>query len=200
MENSLIADQYLAGLREHLPEFDNISLSYATGATPAQLAALKNRFPACPDSLLQLLARVNGTYHQPYGDQTISVLVLGSDVFEYPYYLKSVEQILEVKGYNKSIRQIYGSYMESMPELVGGGIDPDVSIDQWLCFSECMNNGGTSSLYVDFNPGAGGVAGQVVRFLHDPDSFKVIANSFDEYLQMLMEEGYSFILPEEEDD
>lgn len=29
--------------------------------------------------------------------------------------------------------------------------------------------------------------------LHDPDEMKVIANSFDEYLQMLIDNKYAFI-------
>jgi cell wall assembly regulator SMI1 len=55
-----------------------------------------------------------------------------------------------------------------------------------------MNNGGTSSLFIDFNPSAFGKKGQIVRFLHDPDNYKVIANSFDDYLQMLIDGNYSF--------
>jgi len=33
--------------------------------------------------------------------------------------------------------------------------------------------------------------------LHDPDSYKVIARCFDEYLESLIKNEYSFILPEE---
>ena len=56
-----------------------------------------------------------------------------------------------------------------------------------------MNNGGTSQLFIDFSPSDKGVQGQVVRFLHDPDEFSVIADSFEEYLTMLMDDGYDFI-------
>ena len=197
MGNNNIVEQYLKGLEEHLSEDDKTELSYATGATDQQLTDLKHHYPNCPDSLLQLLGRINGTYWQQYGEHEISVLILGSDVFEYPYYLKSVEQILEGSGFKTGIREIYAEYFDDMPELVGEGIDPDAYIDRWLCFSDCMNNGGTSQLFLDFSPSPEGTPGQVVRFLHDPDSFKVIANSFDEYLQMLIDEGYSFIIPEE---
>lgn len=198
MENGNIIDRYLEGLLPHLAEEDKQSLSYASGATTGQLTALKNHFPDCPDSLLQLLSRINGTYWQEYGPHTVNVLILGSDVFEYPYYLKSVEQILEENKYGESIRDRYGDHMNTMPELVATGIDPDINMSRWLCFSDCMNNGGTSSLYLDFNPLPGGVKGQVVRYLHDPDSFKVIARNFDEYLQQLIDDDYSFILPEDE--
>lgn len=56
-----------------------------------------------------------------------------------------------------------------------------------------MNNGGSSQLFIDFSPSERGVKGQIVRFLHDPDEMKVIANSFDEYLQMLIDNKYAFI-------
>ncbi len=60
-----------------------------------------------------------------------------------------------------------------------------------------MNNGGTSRLYIDFNPTDEGVHGQIVRFLHDPDEYVVIANSFDEYLQGLIDSGFIFLNEEE---
>jgi hypothetical protein len=192
MANNNIVETYLKGLSEHLSEDDKVELSYASGATNHELARLRRHYPKCPDSLLQLLSRINGTYWQRYGDHEISVLILGSDVYEYPYYLKSVEQILEGGGLNGSIREIYRKYLDNLPELIGEGVDPDVNIGRWLCFSDCMNNGGTSQLFIDFNPSREGTSGQVVRFLHDPDSFKVIANSFDEYLKMLIDNGYSF--------
>jgi hypothetical protein len=197
MGDGNIVEQYLKGLEVNLSEEDKAELSYASGATDPQLADLKHRYPSCPDSLLQLLQRINGTYWQKYGDHEICVLILGSDVFEYPYYLKSVEQILEGSGFKTSIREMYAEYFDDMKELVGEGIDPNVNIDRWLCFSDCMNNGGTSRLFLDFNPLPEGAPGQVVRFLHDPDNFKVIASSFDDYLKMLIDEGYSFIMPDE---
>jgi cell wall assembly regulator SMI1 len=60
-----------------------------------------------------------------------------------------------------------------------------------------MNNGGTSMLYLDFDPAPGGTVGQVVRYLHDPDSYVVIAPSFDAYLQQLIDGGYAFIRHED---
>ena len=56
-----------------------------------------------------------------------------------------------------------------------------------------MNNGGTSQLFIDFSPSEQGKKGQIVRFLHDPDEFKVIAESFDKYLEKLIDNEYNFI-------
>ncbi len=57
-----------------------------------------------------------------------------------------------------------------------------------------MNNGGTSQLFIDFSPSERGKAGQIVRFLHDPDEFRVIADNFDEYLQKLIDNQFDFII------
>nr|WP_295869432.1 SMI1/KNR4 family protein [uncultured Chitinophaga sp.] len=191
-----IVEQYLAGLQERLSEEDKAQLAYASGATAAQLAKLQQTYPDCPASLLQLLTKIDGTYWREYGDHTVAVLILGSDVHRYPYYLKSVDQILEDDKYGLSIRDIYGEDADDAPELVDTGIDSRVNMDRWLCFSDCTNNGGTSKLYLDFNPAPGGVSGQVIRFLHDPDNYRVIAGSFDEYLLKLMEHDYTFIASE----
>ena len=72
-------------------------------------------------------------------------------------------------------------------------IQTDTSKLKWLNFSDCMNNGGTSSLYIDFTPSEKGIKGQVIRFLHDPDELQVIADSFDEFLDMLIENDFKFI-------
>ncbi|MEX5669828.1 SMI1/KNR4 family protein, partial [Pseudomonas neuropathica] len=80
----------------------------------------------------------------------------GSDVFEYPYYLRSVEQIFEdAHADTESIAQIYEGYLDEEPDLIGPGIDSTLPMNKRLCFSHCMNNGGTSRLYIDFNPAPG---------------------------------------------
>jgi cell wall assembly regulator SMI1 len=192
-----IVEQFWNGLTKQLSEDDIKELSYATGATANQINQLKMRFPSAPAAIIRLLERVNGTYWQQYGDREVAVLILGSDVFEYPYYLKSVEQMLTGNPYTQSIKRIYAKYFDEIPELVGEGIDPNLPLSNWLCFSDCMNNGGTSSLFIDFDPAPGGTAGQIVRFLHDPDRFKVIASSFENYLQKLIDEKISFLWQEE---
>ena len=48
-------------------------------------------------------------------------------------------------------------------------------------------------MFIDFSPSSKGMKGQIVRYLHDPDELEVIAENFDDYLQMLIEDGYDFI-------
>ena len=190
-----IVEQFHSGLKAALPAASLDELAFATGASSTQLDALKEVYPDCPDSLLHLLAKVNGTHWQKYEKGEVSVLILGSDIAEYPYYLRSVEQILEDRTANdESIADIYDDLFLENPDMVDKRIDPDVILGERLCFSHCMNNGGTSTLFIDFNPTSKGTKGQVIRFVHDPDEYVVIADSFDAYLKMLIDDKFAFIL------
>lgn len=189
-----LVETYLAGLRQALPAEDLDQLKQAHGASAADLQRLTERYPLCPASLLQLLGHLDGT-HWEYPDGEFVVLILGSDLTGLPYYLSSVADMLaEANGpCTESIAEIYEGWLDEEVELAGEGIDRTVGMTERLCFSNCLNNGGTSRLYIDFNPAPGGTVGQIMRFLHDPDNYEVIAPSFDHYLQQLIDYDYDFI-------
>lgn len=194
-----IAERYLEGLKrayyevggkEEWDRFERV----VHGATEGDLSELVARYPDAPEALLELLKRVDGTYWREYAGEEVAFYLLGSDLSEYPYYLLSAEEMCE------SDLQWLEDYINREYEEVD--IDERITDKaedlHWLHFSDCMNNGGTSKLFLDFSPSAKGKKGQVVRFLHDPDQIAVIAESFEEYLTRLAEQGYDFI--EEDED
>ena len=195
-----LVEQYLEGLKQAYIDnggeeaWQNL-MATAHGATEADLQVLRNRYPQVPESLLDLLRRIDGTYWREYEKGTVSDLILGADeaMGDYPYYLLSAEQIVETQ--NEAF-DFYADYINREYEEVeiDNRITSDASqLHNWLHFSDCMNNGGTSQLFIDFSPSAIGKVGQIVRFLHDPDEMVVIADSFDDYLKMLMKNGYCFV-------
>ena len=195
-----LVEQYLEGLKQAYIDnggeeaWQNL-MATAHGATDADLQLLRNRYPQVPESLLDLLRRIGGTYWREYEKGTVSDLILGADedMGDYPYYLLSAEQIVATQ--NEPF-DFYADYINREYEEVeiDNRITSDASqLHNWLHFSDCMNNGGTSQLFIDFSPSAIGKVGQVVRFLHDPDEMVVIADSFDDYLKMLMKNGYCFV-------
>ncbi|WP_369379839.1 SMI1/KNR4 family protein [Lysinibacillus fusiformis] len=189
---------YFKNLLQYLPQEEQQQLQKANGATDAQIESLLEIFPQSPQSFIELLQDVNGTYHCKHGQETISVLVLGSDLGDYPYYLKAVEQILaDAQHQRETIFERYQDFLEYVD--IDKRVNMHVPLNERLCFADCMNNGGTSSLYLDFSPAEGGKMGQVVRYVHDPDSFEVIASSFDEYIQQLVEGEYEFTALYEEE-
>lgn len=163
------------------------------GISKENLDKLKQIYPDIPKSLIKLLNFADGTYHRTYGTDRICLYFLGSDLKEYPYYLLSSERIIN------NVNTAYEYYKEYVDRSYGEEVYVDNKIISnsekmfWLHFSDCMNNGGTSQLFIDFSPSENGTKGQIVRTLHDSDEISVIANSFDEYLQMLIDNNLNFI-------
>ena len=149
-----------------------------------------------PASLIQLLEHVDGTYYRDYSGEKVTFYFLGSDVKKYPYYLLSAAQIVKDKdaaGWLKEYIAKDNPY-DNVDEKIADKADHIC----WLHFADCMNNGGGSQLFIDFSPSGKGKKGQIIRFLHDPDTLTVIADSFNEYLQMLIDKKYDFVMSDYE--
>ncbi|SDM29796.1 SMI1 / KNR4 family (SUKH-1) [Paenibacillus sp. OK060] len=193
-----LVNRFLNGLKAALSTEELEALNTAWGATKEDIDTLRAEYPNCPESLIGLLESMDGTYWRNYGEKEITVCILGSDVEEgrYPYYLLSTQQMLESSKEEEDVS--YLLEYEDDEDAVDSKINPEgLFPGKYIHFSDCMNNGGTSRLYIDFNPSDEGVCGQIVRFLHDPDEYEVIANSFDEYLQGLLDGGFVFLNEEE---
>ncbi len=191
-----VVNKFLTGLKAALPPDEQKELEVATGARIEDINELKLKYPKCPESLICLLQNIDGTYWRQYGDKKISVCILGSDVEEgrYPYYLLSVKQMLESSQEDEDVSYILYDDDEAVaPEINSEGLIGGT----YIHFSDCMNNGGSSRLYIDFNPSEEGVRGQIIRYLHDPDEFEVIAESFDEYLQDLIDNDFIYLKDED---
>lgn len=155
---------------------------------------LLKEYPKTPKSFLEILNKIDGTHFRIYGSKKLNYYFFSSDVSngEYPYFLLSAEQILNSKNnaldyYDYLISRDY----EDIP--VSNKITNNKNNVKWLHFADCMNNGGTSQLYIDFTPSENGKIGQVIRYLHDPDELEVIADSFDDFLVMVIENGFKFL-------
>ena len=181
-----------AYLREGGQELWDHFSSVVQGASQEDIGRLLKLYPDAPESLIELLRLVDGTYHREYPADKVLLYFLGSDYEGYPYYLLSARQMIETKDdFAKWGDYLINREYDDIP--VDEGVCDDMDKLNFLHFSDCCNNGGTSQLFIDFSPSAKGKKGQVLRFLHDPDEMVVAADSFDEYLQMLMDNEYDFI-------
>jgi len=207
-----LAERYYSGLKaayaaageEAIAEWNEFEEA-AWGISELDREALLKVWPEVPASLLGLLEKADGTYWRKYGNKDIAFYFLASDVDDgqYPYYLYSARQLIEdarQKYHNNFADLFYYFHEENGEDEFGLFVDERIRSDdsevRWLCFSDCMNNGGTSSLFIDFTPSDKGVKGQIIRFLHDPDELRVIADSFDEYLEDIIKQGFAFVEPE----
>ena len=192
-----LAKAYYDGLKEaYLREsgqelWDHFS-SVVQGASQEDIGRLLELYPDAPESFIELLRLVDGTYYREYTADNVLLYFLGSDYEGYPYYLLSARQMVQTRHEAKEFFDyIVTREFDDLP--VDEGVCDDLDKLDWLHFSDCCNNGGSSQLFIDFSPSAKGKKGQVLRFLHDPDEMVVAADSFDEYLQMLMDNEYDFI-------
>lgn len=198
LQSRKLAERYVRGLQEAYEDVggEEVWADFAgvkRGVSKEDLAALKRLYPELPASLEALLQFADGAHWREYrpGKKTC-LLFLGSDLEEFPYYLLSAKQMIKTKddfaGWGEDL--ILREY-DDIP--VDEKITCDLNGLRWLHFADCFNNGGCSQLFIDFTPSEKGKIGQVVRYLHDPDELTVIAESFDAYLELLMENEYDFI-------
>ena len=136
-----------------------------------------------PSTLIDLLKIVSGD------DQ--AVLGTYNDII-IPYRLYSSFEIL-----NENTSYII-EYLPELYEYDDEAIDERIDVNSknliWFPIAEdSINNGGLSALYIDMTPSSKGTVGQIVMFLHDPDTFMVIADSFDEYLEKIIDSDFRFI-------
>lgn len=169
---------------EQLKEKYNSFIETKKGITEEELNDLKKEYPNIPESLIKLLKYSNG----------IDIYCFNSDVDEgnYPYYLNNSIKMIESKN---DVINYYSDFIERSYDDAETDIKITNDLDNvnWLLFSNCMNDGGTSQLFIDFTPSKEGKVGQIVRYLHDPDSMVVIADSFDEFLKQIIDSNYKFI-------
>lgn len=194
-----LVNEFLIRLREALSKNELDELNTAHGASKEDINTLRSEYPECPESLICLLENIDGTYWREYKENEIAVCILGADVAdgEYPYYLLSTQQMLDSSKEEEDVSYLL-EYQDD-EEAVDPKINPEGLLPgKYIHFADCMNNGGTSRLFIDFNPSSDGVSGQIVRFLHDPDEYKVIADSFEEYLQDIIDGNFIFLVNEEQ--
>ena len=194
-----LIDIHLHKIEQALSEEERSEWAAIQGATDDELERLLHVYPQCPPLLISLLRRIGGTYHQQYPEGCVLQPILGSDVGEdFGYYLLSCDDMLNERQYDQTIADGYGDALDD-PELidVAAEIDTHTRSSHWLCFAHCINNGGTSRLYIDFTPTEKGSVGQVVRYLHDPDSYHVLAPSFEQYLATLTQQPYDYVSEED---
>ena len=192
-----LARAYYDGLKAAYYSYDGQEIwdrfsSVVHGADQRDLDRLTALYPDIPESLIELLKLVDGTYYRKYPKGEALFYFLGSDYEGYPYYLLSARQMVETRHKAKEFYDYFAT-REDDDIPVDEGVCDDLDKLDWLHFSDCCNNGGTSQLFIDFSPSAKGKKGQVLRFLHDPDEMVVVADSFDEYLQMLIDNEFDFI-------
>lgn len=109
----------------------------------------------------------------------------------YPYYLLSSNQILDTKDEYLDYDYLINREFEDI--YVDDRITNDINDVKWLHFADCMNNGGSSQLFIDFSPSETGEIGQIIRIMLDTDDARVINDDFDSFLDSIIDNNFKFL-------
>ncbi len=149
---------------------------------------LQELFPKTPQSLLDLFEFTDGSDYRHF-EGTVHK-VLGSDMEGLPYYLMSSSKIIEDPNF---VKDCFDYLEKENYDIFDERIDNNNF--NWLHFADDVaNNGGISQLFIDFSPSKSGKIGQIIRYSHDAEELVVIADSFDEYLQQIIDSKFKFLL------
>ena len=97
-----LARAYFDGLKAAYYRYDGQEMwdrfaSVVHGADQRDLDRLTALYPDIPESLIELLKLVDGTYYREYPADKVVFYFLGSDYEGYPYYLLSARQMVETR-------------------------------------------------------------------------------------------------------
>lgn len=197
LDGESMGDYYLFNLKKAYFENGKINewndfMDKFKGISDEDLSNLLNEYPETPKSLIDILKNIDGTNYKKLGEENYCLLFFNSDVEDgkYPYYLLSGKEMLDTK--DEYLNYDYFINREFEDLYVDEKITNDINNVKWLHFSDCVNSGGTSQLFIDFTPSEKGKKGQVIRVLHDVDEIRVIADDFDSYLDMVIKNNFKF--------
>lgn len=174
----LLHDKYIE--YDRLNEWEKINF---LGINKVEEEELLNK--NVPITMINLLKIINGTsdYTEFLGYKDI------------PYCLFNCQKILDTDMY--FIKYCLKEVFDFDPKYIDEKIDINNENLKWFKIGQdSFNNGGTSSIYIDMTPSNKGTIGQIVRFVHDPDTYDVIANSMEDFLQMIIDDDFSFLSEE----
>ena len=97
-----IAQDYIDGLKqiyydENMGEAWDAFAEVVHGASQEDIERLKTMYPDVPESLVELLRMVDGTYYREYAVEEVTFYFFGTgdEDDSYPYYLLSAEQMTD---------------------------------------------------------------------------------------------------------
>ena len=176
---SSLTSRYYDTLLRHLSTKDRAAFLELPGAEEDDITQVLEAYPNAPVDVIELLRLRDGTPFE------LPILGWHNGDFWEGYSLNSCRDIIGNKS-RESIIDFYGiDYSESEgDEIFDPRIDVTIPMFRRLFFAADTT---FYQLYVDVDPAPGGTVGQVIRFAGDGDEWLVIAPSFADYLQQVID-------------
>jgi len=181
-----LINNYINGLMEQYSDEEKNDFKLITPAPNEKIDLLRSIYPNIPVEIIQLLKKINGSSGEYKGNYVrLDFFKDGYDdgiIYEFC----SVDEMLEHTKIDASWLDIYKSELVSKSdiledeELFSEEIKVEAPIKDRLIFAQTDY----SNLYIDFNPSKLGTTGQIISYIHDPDMYQVVHDSFSEFLKI----------------
>lgn len=148
---------------------------------------IKAKYPEVPEVLIALFREMDGSIVKDNGRIYRYPVFVTEGI---PYALMSTQKILDWK---------VPSFMDAVFTFADGEGNVDERIKKgrgrlnWLHFANAVGGGILSQLFIDFSPSDKGNVGQIIRYSYDECVFTVIADNFYDYIDMVLDDGFSFL-------
>lgn len=191
-----LIDNYIKGLVSKYNDAEKQVLNSIPPALDEEINLLKSAYPLLPIELIELLKKVNGSNgFNDSAESSLPFFPTDSDD-DASYNFCSIEMMLAHAKRETYWIDIYWNEDSTVDkeelldddELFADEINPEALCKDWLLFAD----NGYSQLFIDFNPSENGIVGQVVRYIHDPDMYDVVEDSFATYLQLIIDSDFEY--------
>lgn len=175
-----LSDDYVQGLLNSYNDRNKEYFKLIKPVSDEKINVLCSLYPSIPNELISLLKIVNGSNYLDFFQ-----LYPGCDDATRYRFCTIEEMIAYEKEGDYSWLNLCWNENSSwekedvVREMFGDEVKPDALVRERILLAEnCY-----SQLYIDFNPSKCGTEGQMVVYIHDPDSYFQVAVSFSEYLK-----------------
>lgn len=198
-----IVQRYLAHIEQRYINSDYADywqnfIRHAKGADERRIQQLRNTFPLIPASLIELLRFCDGSKNDEYLDGYLFGYPLWDpyDKFEHfdsACYLNSSDEMLNNGMLNDLKLYINGDVVPPWGRDIDDKVTDKAEELNWLYFAAVSSQDKPADLFIDFSPSEKGSVGQVFVYFYYDEEIRVLADSFDAYLQGLMAANFPFI-------
>jgi hypothetical protein len=193
-----IVDNYINGLKEIYKEKKEDDIAFINRTTEEEIDLIKKHYPDVPNEFVDFLKKTNGKITINKENHAYRTTMFSIHEGDITYHLCSINSMLEHAQYkDQTLAELYPWFLDEDSddsESATPEMDLFVPIGDRLNFASC----GYSELYIDLKPSLLGKVGQIICYIHDPDSYFLVCDSFSELLKESIESNFQYFFNEHE--
>ena len=190
-----IVNDYINGLIKAHKE-KNKDINLITHASENEIKRIRNLYPDVPEDFIDFISKTDGVTVDKDGFSHRPSLF---SIYEghVTYRMVSINEIIhDAESGDITLAEIYPWFLDEDAdddESACVEMDLHARIGDRILFAE---NSGVYALYIDLKPSKLGTVGQIISYVHDPDSYSLVCNSFSDLLKQSVDSDFKYFFSE----